>query len=180
MTRISTISKEIEQVMSYARGLGILVKETHVKKLIDNAATWSTNPPEIEVYVTKSVTKTDILLSLLHELGHHHDWLATGRPDVPGAYQSEADRKPGDGPISKDQRRIIYDSEFRGISYMFKIAKQLGLRSLPEWRIKEEMAFDKWTYRYYYYHGEFPDGDLQKKKRTELRVKYKENKNEQQ
>ena len=171
--RTSLVQKEIDRLVKYSEGLGIIVRfkssnDPHV------AATWSNYPPEIEIFTNNNTSKTDIILSLLHELGHHHDWLNNGRKEIPEAYTDEANRKKGDPPLSREKRRIIYDNERRGINYMAYIADQVNLKTPPLWRIMAEMAYDKWSYRYYFVHGDDPSRQEKIKKRKKLIKKYKE------
>jgi len=166
-SRISLPQKEIDRLVKFAEGLGIIVS-FHSQGSDGDAASWSESPPHIEVYLNANPNKTDVILCLLHELGHHFDWIRYGKKETPEAYLEDNNRKEGDPPLSLDKRRIIYENEKRGINYMLKIAKQLDLKYPKLWRVKAEMTYDKWVYRHYFYNGEYPSNKLRKEKKEKL------------
>lgn len=150
--------KEIQRIEKYAEGLGLKVKwETHKKG--DPGATWERESQILTIYTWSRQSKVSIILLFLHELGHHMDWIYSGKitdKKVEDAYGDEAKRTSKKNPkLSKDRRKLIYDSECNGIQYMLIIAKELNLK-LKESRILLEMEIDKWFYYHYYLTGNIP------------------------
>lgn len=173
MSRTSLVQKEIDRVVKYAQGLGIKVTLRNITARSGNQGGWSIDPPCIFIY-TKGITKQDVLLSLLHELGHHHDWIETGRPDFQAVFEEECNRKEDDPPLVQSKRGIIYRDEAQGISYMLGIADVLDLRTPPRWRIIAEMFYDRWNYKVYYLTGGAPTKEEKKIKRDKLKLWCKE------
>lgn len=132
--------------------------------------TFSLRPLEIELYVNKAKSQTDLLLTLLHELGHYMDY-KRGNKQIPDAWLLEDQRMSDYDPkLTKKQRKTIYLDEVKGIKLMPEIAKELDLK-IPKYKIYANMWFDIWSYRYYYDTGNFaPDKIRAKQKRKFLRA----------
>lgn len=164
--------QEIERLRKYAQGLGIKVVIRKGKKNCKDGGYWSPDPPTIEVLCYSSTSKTDIIIILLHELGHHLDWVYKNRKDdkklnrVLHKYWMKQ-------TLTKRERKAIRQTEYDGIQYMSVIAHELGLK-VPKYKIKAEMDLDRWTYDYFYKHGKFPTMKDTKLMNTTLREYYRE------
>ena len=61
--------EEFKRLVFYAKGLGL--KVTVYNKKADSFGSW--DGQEIKIYWGKGQSKTDLVLTLLHELGHQKD-----------------------------------------------------------------------------------------------------------
>lgn len=166
--------KEISRIIKYAEGLGLKV-EIKAHKKNDPGATWDRENGTITVYQYKRQSKTDLILVLLHELGHQLDWIYNHDRQVDkvieAALDAEDARQEGDPYLPKEQRYLIYKDECAGIAFMPVIANELGLK-IPLWKVEIEAELDKWSYAYYWENGHMPSPSECKEKRRELRANY--------
>lgn len=174
--------EELKRIVLYAKGLGIEVKFLPKTRDINEDAEWADHGNEyitIKIYVRKRDSKTMLILKLLHELGHHMDWIYNNKYDPPeliDALDEEDKRKRSDPPLEKAKRKLIYKTEVNGINYMDIIASELNLK-VPMWRVRAEMDYDKTIYYIYYRKGKYPNLKESQKIRKRLikkhRSKYK-------
>ena len=61
--------QEINRLVKYAEGLGL--KVTFLNRTSSHPADWVLDGSEIRLYTRKSFSKTDTILSLIHEIAHH-------------------------------------------------------------------------------------------------------------
>lgn len=160
--------EEIKRLKQYAKDLGckILIKSKSPYKTV---AMYQMSPPTITIYQNRFDSKTYIILTLLHELGHHLDYLLT-KKTLSEAFSLEESRTLYDPPLPKKFRKQLYKEEISGIKLMPKIAEDVGLK-LPKWKIILEMKLDIWIYKYYYKTGDFPTIKQANKKSKELKKK---------
>lgn len=173
---MSYLDKEIERIIKYAEGLGLRVLFVRHEPG-DPGATYDNISKEIQVYEYPNQTKTNIIMCLLHELGHHMDWVYNRKRGKDSTRLTKAlsldwKRKDEDPPIAKYLRKEIYQMECRGIDYMDVIAKELGVK-IPLWKVKAEQEFDKWIYKFYYLNGVNPTSKEKKTKKRELLQKWR-------
>lgn len=169
--------REVDRIIKYAEGLGITVKFELYKRGLPAVACWELSPtPTITIFEYPSLSKTTKALMLLHELGHHLDWIYKGKKDskrLEDALHRDWDRTPHKDPVlPKSLRKLIYQSEYDGTHYMPVIAKELDLK-IPMWKILAEQAFDRWFAKAYLDSGEYPSSTEQGQKRREIRNEYK-------
>jgi len=112
----------------------------------------------ISLFMGSRTTKTDIILSLLHELGHHVDWLKNRKTDKDS---SIALRFLLSGPmvgnrqdIPKKHRKKILQIEKAGVKYMSMIHKRLKLE-IPLYKVKHQQEIDIFDYKFLYENGRF-------------------------
>lgn len=168
---MSYLDNEIERIKKYCAGLGIKIRFINNVSPV-GVATWAADPYEIDIFTKEHKSKTSLITSVLHELGHHFYYIHNNKPEIPDAYILDANRKLGDPPISKIERKKILDYERAGISYMATIATELRLK-IPLWKIYVRMDHDVWVYEQYYENGDTPNIKLRKQKLKELTLKYK-------
>ena len=161
--------REIDRLKRYANGLGVSVnliyKDSH-----KDSGDWTTDGTQIRVFVVKNTTKTDIILTLIHELGHHL-WFIHEKERAPDLKFEEALSYPGDN-IPKKHRKKILEIEQQGVEYWDVIVKDVNIK-IPKFKIDMSAEFDVWQYEVYYETGEFPDNDQKRAKHKELLAKYK-------
>ena len=173
MKNIRGVDKDLQKLKNYAKSLGLKVK--FVKHKRDNpAAWWCPDTKAITVSHRPYRPKVDVVLILLHELGHQLDYVyhkPTKLEDE--AHSQDWLRKSNkDKPIAKKYRKAIYESECRGIAFMDTIAKELNL-SIPMWRVYCDQEWDRWNYKYYYIHGKYATKREMLAKAKELRKYYR-------
>ena len=172
-----TRSEEIRRLEQYAKGLGIIVRYERHKRGNKSAAQITVldrHTSEMVIFYDSRTTKTDIVLRIIHELGHQLSWVYRGRNDPQSlidALSAESLRKPGDPPIPKHQRKLIYEMEKHDTQYWDNIITELGI-NLKEEIVKIEKELDIWIYRHYYLKGGVPTLAQIRKKYDQLARKY--------
>lgn len=167
--------KEIQRLVSYAQGLGVKVTIKYIPKGARNhdAGTWSTDGSEIEIFHKHSQSKTTLILSLIHELGHHL-WFVykkSRKPDLSFNNALEIDGRIGVTP--KNVRKKILSVEKEGTKFWDVIITDTNIK-LPRWKVEKAKAYDIWQYEYYHENGAFPKKSVRDSKHDELTKKYKE------
>jgi hypothetical protein len=123
--------KELERMIKYAEGLGI--KVSFIPSSEDGTeAQWEMSGKEIKIFTKKNQTKLSIILSLLHELGHHLDFVYNKRRHTKKVWDAVHAENP-----TKSQRRIIYEDELGGAAYHEIIYNELNLK-IPLWKVRVE------------------------------------------
>jgi len=167
--------EEIKRLEKYSEGLGM--KVTYRKKTPNSPwAEWVIDGSEIFIYDHPKISKTQMILSFLHELGHAHDHLANNRErnrDLEIALKAEDNRT--NEAIDKNMRFLIYEDEKQGAEHRLKIAHEVGIK-VPEWKIKLDIELDIWSYYQYYLKGDHPSVTEYNLKYKELKRKYEKRK----
>lgn len=160
------LKNELRRVEKYAEGLGIKIVYKKQRRS-DPEAAWSVDGSEITVYLRNRQSTTQIILDLIHELGHHIHWVYNNRK-IP----LELDKALGkESHTKKDREKILYD-EINGGQYHLIIYNELGLK-IPKWKVEVERDLAIESYKYYYKNNEEIPRKLVKEKRIELIKKYK-------
>jgi len=163
--------KEIDRLVKYAQALGVKVSFSNNKNTED-AADWTLDGKNITIYTKNQHSKTDTILSLIHEIAHSLDHIHRHNRELDEKFEDALD--PGDnGEIGKRKRKIILDSEVAGTEYWHTIYKETDLK-FPLWKLYAQMEHDVWQFRFYHETGEFPGFLERKKKRKELYKKHKD------
>ena len=156
--RMANINNDLHRVKKYAEGLGIKV---YFKDYYRGAggADWDMENQNITIYVHKGQSKTQILLTLLHELGHHLDWIYNDKKIKKQERKAQQILCSGHmfgkrNDLTKRQRKLILDSEIGGVNYMSLIHKELNL-SVPLWKVKMQQDLDIYDYQMLYDYGRF-------------------------
>ena len=158
--------EELKRVEKYAQGLGIKISYKKYKRGGDQAA-WTVDGSEIELFLRNSDSKTQIILDLIHELGHHMHWIYNNRK-IP----IKLDIALGRENPTKKQRQEIYKDEINGAQYHLVIFKELGLK-IPEWKVELERDLQLWIYKKFYVTGKWPTKKERLLVKKELTFKYK-------
>jgi hypothetical protein len=163
---MSFIEKELDRLEKYAEALGIRVVYKS-KQRGDNKAEWAVDGTEITIYLDKNESTTQIILDLLHELGHHMHWVYNNR-SVPLKLDNALEKE---NPNKKD-REAIYNDEVNGSVYHEVIYKELGLK-IPFWKVQVERDQQLMIYEYFLNNNTWPTIKTKSEFRKKLIKKYK-------
>lgn len=158
--------QELKRVEQYAAGLGIKVKYKKQGPK-DPEADWSIDGTEITVYLRNRQSTTQIILDIIHELGHHQHWVYSNRT-IPISLDNALSKENH----TKKDRLAIYNDELNGAAYHLMIYKELGLK-IPQWKVEVERDLSLEMYKHFYLKGDFPTTRWKNKKKKELVLKYK-------
>lgn len=167
--------QDIMKLRSYAKGLGVKVVFKKVKRRnFDAAYDTSKKVPEIVVLAT---APTRQILSLLHELGHHLDWVYRGKSEgylesLPYYASAGEKTETGSKVLTKKQRGAVRKAEYNATLYMDQIHEECGL-FIPKWKVYRDMITDRLVANYYYETGKemtFSEVSKHQKRLTKKKV----------
>lgn len=168
--------EEIQRLIHYAKSLGIKIV-FYQKGSATTSAGWNIDESLIMVYASKNKSKTEIILDLIHELGHvlWHIHQKDRLPDtkfeealmVQNLYEIDTVK-----PTSKKLRKRILDVEIAGTQWWEVIYKDVNLK-IPIWKISVAKEFDMWAYQCYYENGHFPNRKMRIDMLKEITKKHK-------
>jgi hypothetical protein len=167
---------EIERLKHYAKGLG--VKVIIYNKDGEDAAQWTLDGTLIQVFAGPGTSKTEIILSLIHELGHHvwfiheKDRQQDLKFDQAITRENLVAEDDNEEVTPKNLRKKIYEVEKAGTGWWESIYKETNLK-IPLWKLHAAMEFDIWMYEMYYETGLFPKGKLRYQHYLEVQRKHK-------
>lgn len=173
---MSIRDEEIKRLTFYAKGLGVKVTIWNKRKS-GAAAEWTLDGSQIEVYAAPGTSKTEVILSLIHELGHHV-WFIHEKERQPDLKFEEAIERENlveensKTPAPKHLRKKIYDVEKASTEWWLSIYKETDIK-IPEWKLRAAMEFDMWMYEEYYETGFFPKGRRRREKYKEVQSKHR-------
>lgn len=164
------LKKELDRIVQYAKSLNIKINLTNKSDKFASAE-WAADGSEITVYDSNKKSHTQMCLDLIHELSHHMSYIHSGkRTNLKLDYillKSNTDK-----PLTKKQRKTIYDMEVKESRYQILIYRELQCK-IPLWRLELEIALDHWVYKYYYLHGKLPKSAEVRAKRKQLKQEIK-------
>lgn len=169
-------AKDLKKLRAYARSLGIkvTVKRWKPSLKVDWGAEWILDPPpqQIILYPRSYTTTTTLVLNLLHELGHHLDFVH--RNKVVSDLEGQAIYNEGikGRVLTQKERHFVRQSEYLGTGYMEPIWTELGL-SVPLWKVRGDVDTDRWVADYFYEHGKYPLGRELDRQRLIFRARRK-------
>lgn len=166
---MSVRDEEIKRLVFYAKSLGAKVIIRHYNN--EEIASVTVEPSKYTIIINKKHhdNKTQIILSLLHELSHIKYTILNNYKftDVQISDVLNNGRK-----ISKKKRKEIADFEIKSLPLMTNIASELNVK-IPMWKILKAVALDTWIYQYYYENGNDPSNKLIGQQSKKLTEKYK-------
>lgn len=163
--------QEIKRLVLYAKGLGIKVV-IYNRASSHGQAMWSLDGSKIEIFAPKGTSKTDIILSCLHELGHHLSFVHDKEREMPKKLDRAWERENADKELSDHERKLIYEDEVAGTEFWDTIIHELDIR-IPKWKVEAQKEIDLWMYEVFMKSGLYPTPSQQKKKYKEVRQKWK-------
>lgn len=167
---------EIKRLIHYAKAMGIRVT-FYQKSGEGDDAKWALDGTEIVVFNVKRKTKTQIILDLIHELGHNLWWIheKNRQPDLKfdeAISRENIYAEDPESPTPKHLRKKIWDVEAAGTKWWDSVYKDVNLK-IPRWKVEASKEFDIWMYEMYYENGHFPKGKQGKEKYMEIQRKWR-------
>jgi hypothetical protein len=169
--------QEIERLVHYAKGLGVEVVFSK-KDSGDSSAQWALDGSQITIFVNKQDSKTDMILSLIHEIGHHVWFIheKNRQPDLKFdeaiSIQNLVETEDRDRPTPKKLRKKIYEVELASSYWWETIYKETNMK-FPIWKLYAQREFDVWVYEHFYKTGHFPSTAERREKWKTIREKHK-------
>ena len=167
---------ELNRLVKYAQGLGVKVVFSTAQSKA--AADWTLDGSEITVYKKSNTNKTDLLLNMIHELGHQA-WFIHERNRKPDlkfeeaiGRQDEFDLGKKNNPAPKNLREKILNVERASTEYWYGIYKETNMK-FPLYKLYIQMEIDVWQYEVLHETGQFPTLREVRAKLKEITPKYK-------
>lgn len=168
--------EEIQRLINYIKGIGLTVSFSSKKS--DCSAEWYINNSGIVIYRRQNKPKIDIVLDLIHELGHAlhniHKKNRTTDPKFERALDHIIQTEIDETDSKKRQRKIILDNEVAGTWYWHVIYKETNMK-FPIWKMEAQMDFDIYQYEVFHETGKFPKRKDRLEKFKEIYNSHKEN-----
>lgn len=167
---------EIQRLIHYGKGLGVKTI-IYNKSKRNTEAEWTLNGTMIQVYASSRKSKTDIILDLIHELGHMV-WFVQEKDRQPDIKFEEAITRENlfqvetDIPTPKHLRKKIWDVEVAGTKWWDVIYKDTDIK-IPMWKLEAAKEVDMWMYEMYHENGHFPKGKFKENHYKEVQAKYR-------
>lgn len=160
---------ELKRLESYANSLGVRVFYRKLKKQYTNAAEFYSDGSGIIVYTWPMLSKTNIVLNLLHEVAHAVQWVHLNKT-INKDLQISLLKDPKD--LSKEERKLIYEDEHHATYYWDQIVKLVDIKIKPD-IITVRKKLDIFAYRFFYETGDFPSEAEMKQKKKEYKDELK-------
>ena len=161
---------EIERLVKYAQALGVKVLLSKAKNDEDSAE-WALDGKQITIYTKNQDSKTETILTLVHEIAHSLDNIHRHNRELDVEFDKALEPNE-DGEIGKRKRKVILNSEIAATEYWHTIYKETNLQ-IPLWKLYAQMEMDIWQYEVYYETGSYPNRSQRKKKHKEIFAKHK-------
>ena len=157
--------EEIKRLVFYAKSLGAKVIIRHYKHEFSGEVTLE---PKFAITVNKKYhqSKTDIILTLLHELSHVK-YTVLNDYKFSNSFLDDVFNKK----IPKKLRKDIVEFELASLELMPNIASEVQIK-VPMKKILIQKELDQWTYKYLNDHGVFPTEKLTTSEKRKLSEKY--------
>lgn len=162
--------EEILRLKKYLNALGVKVRFLKYKK-DGSAAAWLPDTKTVEVYKFSNLSKTQLVLNILHEAGHVvADLKKKSSKTLEKALSMQE-------PLSKKYRRVIFLDENRAAGFRYNVYEDCNI-SLPRWKLTMDIILDLHGYHWYYKNGKELTIKQYKVKRKKLTRMFKEEFNE--
>lgn len=174
---MSRRDEEIKRLINYAKGHGLRVTmSTRTPDPATGDAYWTLDGTQMVVNTHKRQSKINIVLSLVHELGHHL-WFIHEKNRQPDLKFENAIARTDKGyetgrPPGKRYRKKILNVEIAGTLWWDTICKDTDIR-IPKWRLDLQKEFDIWQYQVWYETGKDATRSERINKFKELKSKWK-------
>lgn len=150
-----SLKRDFQRLKYFAKALGATVEVQSRSPKCDDLGyyVYDHKKPRIILIKTTRTTQLELVMTLLHEIGHMYHWAIIGRPHhdtVPSELSEDHSN------LTKAQRGVILEWERAGINLMPRIWKMLNL-SIPKHIMWADVETDLWVYKYFYKHGKYPE-----------------------
>lgn len=166
---MSALKAELKRVVKFAESLGLKVHFIDAYKRDYHGCYMHPEkfePGIIEVCKTRRTTITFQIITLLHEIGHHLDFIESGK--MPDSYNLiDSDDCPDWA------RKSIFKAERRACKHAEKLYWTLRLR-VPFWKVKMELSLDIFLYRMFKNTGDYPTTKQYESFRRNWKKRFKE------
>lgn len=163
--------EELARLRRYVEGMGIKVYYNTRPVKDSPGATWDMEKNLITLYIEKDDSKIDTILNFIHEIGHQISFVHDDNRTHPDGLLDAQMRENLNKPLSKRERRLILESELRGMKWWSVIYDDTDMR-FPKYKLYQAREFDTWWYLYFYQVGKYPTRKEKKAKYAELRKIY--------
>lgn len=157
--------QELSRLEAYAKSLGIKVSYRKLKKEYASVAEFYTDGSGIVVYTWPGLSKTRMIINLLHEAAHAVHWVHEGKK-IDKELLAALKLPPEE--CTKEQRKLIYEDEHKATHFWDQIVKIVDIKINPS-VILLRKKLDIFAYRYYYETGNFPTDKLMIQKKKEYK-----------
>lgn len=158
---------ELQRLVKYAESMGVKVLFSQ-KRSESDAAEWYTDGTQITVFEKEHTSKVEMILSLIHEIGHMCEFVRNNNRQVDlkleEAINSEEEKKL--------HRKKIYDFENKSSEWWEEIYRDTDLK-FPRYKLEIARELDVYMYEVYCETGEFPTRAMRREKKKQLKEKYK-------
>jgi hypothetical protein len=149
------LDRDLNKLYKYINQLGL---KLYIKKFspFDGEAEYIVDQ-SITLFVNSKTSKASKILSLLHELGHHLDFIARkeSKEETNALLALNKGQMTGErSDLTKKQLRVILKLEKAGVKYMTQIHKSLNLE-IPFYKVKHQQEMDLFQYKFLYTHKRF-------------------------
>jgi Zn-dependent peptidase ImmA (M78 family) len=115
--------KELNRLIKYSEGLGLTIefRPDTKESPSEYGGFYDDSDKKITIFLEKKTTIKRQILTLLHEIGHHLDFIYKNKKEpmyVTTAYHAEVWRIDRKKKLPRTLREIIYNCEKDGIKYM--------------------------------------------------------------
>lgn len=163
--------QEFQRLLLYAKGLGLKVTVFN-KKNPNAVAEWALDGSEIRIYSPSNMSKTELILTLVHELGHMLNYIHDKNRKHSKKILKAWERENNNDNLPEATRKLIYEDEQAGTLWWQAIIKEVNIKIKP-WKIELQKDFDLWVYEFFYKNGNYPNRAIRRDKLKELKVKWK-------
>lgn len=162
---------EFKRLVLYAKSLGLKVTIFN-RKNPNMEAYWTTDGKELGIYCGSKVNKTELILTIIHELGHHLHYVREKKRKTPIKLDKAWDKENKSQLLSEFERKMILEDELAGTEFWDSICKDINIK-IPKWRIEMQKEIDMLPYEFYFKTGDYPRGKTKEELIRKIKEKWK-------
>lgn len=147
--------EELKRLVKYAEGMGAKVVFKPSDPTHNARAEWSIKGDLITIYSKPTDSKLSLILSLIHEIGHHVSFIEDDNRIHPKGLLEALNQESAGLPLSKHQRRLILKSELMGMRWWDSIYNSTNMK-FPRYKLYLEREYDTWYYNFLFQVGRDP------------------------
>lgn len=147
--------EELKRLVRYMEGMGVKVEFKRGDPNNSVGAEWDLSGTHIVVYTYPRIPKTDLILCLIHECGHHLSFVHDDNKQHPRGLSKAIELENLGLPMTKRQRKLILESELKGMKWWDIIYRETNMK-FPKYKLWYAREYDTWWYNYFYQVGKYP------------------------